>query len=42
MLGHQSIVVRRGSELDNQLNKSDGIDFGYKDNAFFLSSRKVS
>ncbi len=41
MLAQQYIVVTRGSPLDNQLNMNNGVDFGFSNNTFFVSTRQV-
>ncbi len=42
MLGQQYIVIARGSDLDNQLNMRNGVDFAFASNTFMLSTRQVS
>ena len=41
MLGQQYIVITRGSPLDNQLNMNNGVDFGFANDTFFVSTRQV-
>lgn len=38
----QYLVVTRGSQLDNQLNMNNGVDFGFANSAFYISTRQVS
>ena|ERR1700745_998075 len=42
MQGHQYIVITRGSKLDNDLNMRNGVDFGFNNDTFFLSTRQTS
>jgi hypothetical protein len=41
MLGQQYIVITRGSPLDNDLNTKNGVDFGFANNSFNLTTRQV-
>jgi len=41
-VGQQYIVIDRGSSLDNELNTKNGVDFGFRDNTFLLSTRQVT
>jgi hypothetical protein len=42
MIGQQYIVIDRGSSLDNQLNMRNGVDFGFANDTFNVSTRQVS
>jgi len=42
MQGQQYIVITRGSPLDNDLNMRNGVDFGFANNAFNVTTRQVS
>lgn len=42
MLAQQYIVVTRSSPLDDALNMRNGVDFGFANNTFFISTRQVS
>lgn len=41
MLGQQYIVITRGSQLDNELNMNNGVDFNFSGGSFQLSTRQV-
>jgi hypothetical protein len=41
LIGQQYIVITRGSDLDNRLNMNNGVDFGYANQTFYLSTRQV-
>jgi hypothetical protein len=42
LIAQQQIVIDRGSSLDNQLNMKNGVDFGFANNAFTMTTRQVS
>lgn len=42
MLGQQYVVITRGSSLDNQLNMRNGVDFGFENQTFYISTRQVN
>lgn len=42
LLGQQYIVITRGSPLDNELNMFNGVDFGFANNTFYISTREVT
>lgn len=42
MLGQQYVVITRGSPLDDDLNTRNGVDFGFDNNSFHVSTRQVS
>jgi hypothetical protein len=37
----QYIVIVRGSPLDDQLNMYNGVDFGFANGSFYISTRQV-
>lgn len=42
MIGQQYIVITRGSPLDNELNTRNGVDFGFSNNTFMLTTRQAN
>lgn len=38
----QHTVIVRGSALDNELNTRNGVDIGFDNDAYFLSTRQVN
>ena len=41
LVGQQYIVIVRGSTLDNQLNMNNGVDFGFANGSFYITTRQV-
>jgi hypothetical protein len=41
LVGQQYIVIVRGSPLDNQLNMKNGVDFGFANGSFYMTTRQV-
>ena len=37
----QHVVISRGSRLDDELNTRNGVDFGYVNQEFYISTRQV-
>ena len=42
MQAQQYIVITRGSDLDNQLNMRNGVDFHFVNGTFAVSTRQVN